>query len=151
MFSLCFGCSVLGKLGFGLLADRFDLHKVMAAATLTLALSLFLLSEVTLTKQQLIYPYAVLAGLGFSGACPCIQVLIAAHYAGPFYGRILALIVLIDTLCGALGTRAVAFAREWQGDYLTALIGMSVLACLSALVIIKLREPSAPALTRSES
>jgi OFA family oxalate/formate antiporter-like MFS transporter len=151
VFSLFFACSVLGKLGFGLLADRFDLHKVMAAATFTLALSLLLLSEVTLTKQQLIYPYAVLAGLGFSGAFTCIQVLIAAHYAGPFYGRILALIVLIDTLCGALGTRAVAFAREWQGDYLTALMGMSALACLSALVIIKLREPSEPALTRVES
>ena len=151
VFSLFFGSSVLGKLGFGLLADRFDLHKVMAAATFTLALSLLLLSEVTLTKQQLIYPYAVLAGLGFSGAFTCIQVLIAAHYAGPFYGRILALIVLIDTLCGALGTRAVAFAREWQGDYLTALMGMSALACLSALVIIKLREPSEPALTRLES
>ena len=151
VFSLFFACSVLGKLGFGLLADRFDLHKVMAAATLTLALSLFLLSEVTLAKQQLIYLYAVLAGLGFSGAFTCIQVLIAAHYAGPFYGRILALIVLIDTLCGALGTRAIAFAREWQGDYLTALMGMSALACLSAFVIIKLREPDEPALSRSES
>jgi len=151
VFSLFFGSSVLGKLGFGLLADRFDLHKVMAAATFTLALSLFLLSEVTLTKQELIYPYAVLAGLGFSGAFTCIQVLIAAHYAGPFYGRILALIVLIDTLCGAIGTRAVAFVREWQGDYVTALIGMSALACLSALVIIQLRQPNAPALSRLES
>jgi len=151
VFSLFFGSSVLGKLGFGLLADRFDLHKVMAAATFTLALSLFLLSEVTLTKQELIYPYAVLAGLGFSGAFTCIQVLIAAHYAGPFYGRILALIVLIDTLCGATHQRDVVYGQEWQGDYVTALIGMSALACLSALVIIQLRQPNAPALSRLES
>ena len=67
----------------------------------------------------------MLAGLGFSGAFTCIQILIAAHYSGPLYGRILATIVLIDTLCGALGTQTIARVREWQGDYSPAFIGMA--------------------------
>ena len=149
VFSLFFGCSVLGKFCFGLLSDRFDLHKVMAIATLMLAIALIALSQMTGDANTLLYGYAVLAGLGFSGAFTCIQILIAAHYSGPLYGRILATIVLIDTLCGALGTQTIARIREWQGDYVAAFIGMAMLATLSALLVLSLSRltphPAAPA------
>jgi MFS family permease len=144
IFSLFFGASVIGKLGFGWLADRFDLHRVMAAATIMLASALGLLSQASSIGQVgtadmgLLYAYAVLAGLGFSGAFTCIQILVAAHYSGPHYGKILATIVLIDTLCGALGTRVVAMAREWQESYVPALTGLALLAVSSALLVMTL-------------
>ena len=138
VFSLFFGCSVVGKFCFGLLSDRYDLHRVMASAILMLAIALIALSQMTATASTLLYGYAVLAGLGFSGAFTCIQILIAAHYSGPLYGRILATIVLIDTLCGALGTQTIARVREWQGDYSAAFIGMAALAALSALLVLSL-------------
>lgn len=138
VFSLFFGCSVVGKFCFGLLSDRFDLHRVMASAILMLAIALMMLSQMTGDATALLYGYAVLAGLGFSGAFTCIQILIAAHYSGPLYGRILATIVLIDTLCGALGTQTIARVREWQGDYTTAFIGMAALAALSAMMVLSL-------------
>ena len=148
VFSLFFGCSVVGKFCFGLLSDRFDLHRVMSSAILMLAIALIALSQMTETASTLLYGYAVLAGLGFSGAFTCIQILIAAHYSGPLYGRILATIVLIDTLCGALGTQTIARVREWQGDYSAAFIGMAALAALSALLVLSLSRlkahPAAP-------
>ena len=138
VFSLFFGCSVVGKFCFGLLSDRFDLHRVMASAILMLAIALVALSPMEVGANALLYGYAVLAGLGFSGAFTCIQILIAAHYSGPLYGRILATIVLIDTLCGALGTQTVARVREWQGDYTDAFIGMAILAAVSAMMVLSL-------------
>jgi sugar phosphate permease len=139
----------VGKFCFGLLSDRFDLHKVMAIATMMLAIALIALSQMMADASTLLYGYAVLAGLGFSGAFTCIQILIAAHYSGPLYGRILATIVLIDTLCGALGTQTIARVREWQGDYTAAFIGMAALAALSALLVLSLSrltaDPAAPA------
>ena len=138
VFSLFFGCSVVGKFCFGLLSDRFDLHRVMASAILMLAIALVALSQMAVGASALLYGYAVLAGLGFSGAFTCIQILIAAHYSGPLYGRILATIVLIDTLCGALGTQTVARVREWQGDYTDAFIGMAILAAVSAMMVLSL-------------
>jgi sugar phosphate permease len=45
VFSLFFGCSVVGKFCFGLLSDRFDLHRVMATAILMLAIALIALSQ----------------------------------------------------------------------------------------------------------
>ncbi len=143
VFSLFFGCSMVGKFCFGLLSDRFDLHRVMASAILVLAIALLALSQMTASATALLYGYAVLAGLGFSGAFTCIQILIAAHYSGPLYGRILATIVLIDTLCGALGTQTIARVREWQGDYTCAFIGMAMLAALSAVVVLSLTRVTA--------
>jgi MFS family permease len=143
VFSLFFGCSVVGKFCFGLLSDRFDLHRVMATAILMLAIALIALSQMTPDATTLLYGYAVLAGLGFSGAFTCIQILIAAQYSGALYGRILATIVLIDTLCGALGTQTIARIREWQGDYTFAFIGMAVLATLSALMVLNLTRVTA--------
>jgi len=143
VFSLFFGCSMVGKFCFGLLSDRFDLHRVMASAILMLAIALLALSQMTASATALLYGYAALAGLGFSGAFTCIQILIAAHYSGPLYGRILATIVLIDTLCGALGTQTIARVREWQGDYTSAFIGMAMLAALSAIVVLSLTRVTA--------
>ena len=134
---------MVGKFCFGLLSDRFDLHRVMASAILMLAIALLALSQMTASATALLYGYAVLAGLGFSGAFTCIQILIAAHYSGPLYGRILATIVLIDTLCGALGTQTIARVREWQGDYSSAFIGMAMLAALSAIVVLSLTRVTA--------
>ena len=143
VFSLFFGCSVVGKFCFGLLSDRFDLHRVMASAILMLAIALVALSQMAVGANALLYCYAVLAGLGFSGAFTCIQILIAAHYSGPLYGRILATIVLIDTLCGALGTQTIARVREWQGDYTDAFIGMAILATVSAMMVLGLTRTTA--------
>ena len=103
-----------------------------------LAIALVALSQMAVGANALLYGYAVLAGLGFSGAFTCIQILIAAHYSGPLYGRILATIVLIDTLCGALGTHTIARVREWQGDYTDAFIGMAILAAVSAMMVLSL-------------
>ena len=139
VFSLFFGSSVIGKLGFGLLSDRFDLHKVMAVSILLLALALLLLAQLSALDRVLLYLYAVMAGIGFSGTFTCIQLLVASHYSGTHYGRILAIVVLIDTLCGALGTRVVALLRESQGNYQMALTIMATLALMAAVVVVRLR------------
>ena len=139
VFSLFFGSSVIGKLGFGLLSDRFDLHKVMAISILLLALALLLLAQLSALDRVLLYLYAVMAGIGFSGTFTCIQLLVASHYTGTHYGRILAIVVLIDTLCGALGTRVVALLRESQGNYQMALTIMATLALIAAVVVVRLR------------
>ena len=115
-----------------------------------LAGALGLLSQASPDAMGLLYTYAILAGLGFSGAFTCIQILVAAHYSGPHYGKILATIVLIDTLCGALGTRVVAMAREWQESYVPALTGLALLAGLSALLVLTLSRAEPDETTKAE-
>ena len=141
VFSVFFACSVIGKFGFGFLSDYFDKRLVMAASIIILGTSLAILSNINVHAPIFLYSYAVLAGIGFSGAFTCIQLLIAAYYVGPGYGRILACLVLIDTLCGALGTRAIGILRESMGSYREPLIGMALLCVIAAITIATLKKP----------
>jgi MFS family permease len=139
LFSLFFACSVLGKLGFGVLSEYFSVKRVMAASNLTLATALFFLTQVSAESHWLLLTYAAIAGVGFSGAFTCIQLLVAYLYRGPSYGRILAIVVLIDTLCGALGTRLLGLAREFQGDYRNALAGLIALSLTATVLVMTLK------------
>ena len=141
VFSVFFACSVIGKFGFGFLSDYFDKRLVMAASIIILGTALAILSNINVHAPIFLYSYAVLAGIGFSGAFTCIQLLIAAYYVGPGYGRILACLVLIDTLCGALGTRVVGMLRESMGSYHIPLIGMTLLCLIAAITIATLKKP----------
>ena len=140
VFSLFFACSVAGKLGFGILSEHFDVNRVMAASNLTLASALILLTQVTVDHQMMLFAYAAIAGIGFSGAFTCIQLVVAHFYSGASYGRILAVVILVDTLCGALGTRFVALAREWEGSYQNAFTGLIALTLLAALLVVSLKQ-----------
>ena len=57
-----------GKLGFGILSEHFDVNRVVAASNLTLASALILLTQVTVDHQGMLFAYAAIAGIGFSGA-----------------------------------------------------------------------------------
>ena len=47
---------------------------------------------------------------------------------------------LVDTLCGALGTRLVALAWEWEGIYQNAFMGLIALTLLAALLVVSLKQ-----------
>ena len=144
VFSLFFGSSIIGKLCFGLLADRFDLHRVMAIAILILAVALIALSQITATSMTLLYSYAIFAGLGF-GAFTCIQVLIAAHYSGrstaAFWPHRLDRYTLVHWARKRLLVCESGEARDM------ALLGMAMLAAVSAVVILRLARRSHSSVT----
>ena len=113
----------------------------MAASIIILGTSLAILSNINVHAPIFLYSYAVLAGIGFSGAFTCIQLLIAAYYIGPSYGRILACLVLIDTLCGALGTRVLGLLRGSLGSYHSSLLVMTLLCAITAIIVATLKKP----------
>jgi len=121
VFSTFFACSVVGKLLFGWLADHVNKAWMMLASILTLALGLLLLRNVGVAGNYSLFAYAVVAGIGFSGAFTMIQLLFATIYAGASFGKILAILMMVDTLSGALGTRVMGRMREATGSYLPAL------------------------------
>lgn len=138
VFSVFFGASALGKFLFGLLGDHFAKDRVMAASLLLLVAGLALLYHVDTDRPLSLYGYAVVAGIGFSGAFTSIQVLLAQFFAGPSFGRILATLVLVDTLAGALGVRVVARLRAGFDSYHVAfavMIGLCLLAVLCLQVV----------------
>jgi len=146
VFSLFFGASVIGKFAFGYFGDRFRKDRVLIVSIIVLLAGLVLLRLADASSDASLLAYAVVAGIGFSGAFTSIQVLLARCYAGPSYGRILAVLVFVDTLAGAAGTRIVGLLRAASADYGSS-INLLIIVCLlavSCLLLAGFREPGAP-------
>lgn len=145
VFSLFFACSVVGKLGFGWLGDYLNKELTLIASIATFTIGLLIIKQISGSDNLLLFVYAVVAGVGFSGAFTTIQLLIAEHYAGASYGKILAILVMVDSLAGGLGTRVIATMRDSSDNYLGALnfmIFLCVIAMLCIYVVKLLNRPN---------
>jgi OFA family oxalate/formate antiporter-like MFS transporter len=141
VFSAFFGCSVIGKFSFGWLGDHLNKELSMIASISLLTVGLWLIRSLNADDVTMLFAYAVIGGIGFSGAFTTIQLLIAEHYAGDSYGKILALIVMIDSLAGGVGTRVMASMRDASGSYASGwdlLIALCLVAIVSTFLIKQL-------------
>jgi len=129
--------SVVGKFLFGWLSDLFDKTNIMLLATLNLTVGLVLFSMIQGDSTFSLRAYAVVYGIGFSGAFTMIQLMIAELFAGPTYGSILGIYVFIDTLAGALGILVLATMRGAAESYLPSIYLMIAL-CVAAFICVVL-------------
>ena len=135
VFSLFFASSVVGKVLFGWLSDRYSKVNIMLLATVNLTVGLVVFRMVDGDSFFSILLYAVVYGVGFSGAFTMIQLMIAELFAGPTYGKILGVFVFIDTLAGAIGIGALGRIRVATESYIPA-INLMIGLCLAAFVCV---------------
>ncbi|MEM7283113.1 MAG: MFS transporter [Pseudomonadota bacterium] len=124
--------SVVGKLVFGYLSDRLDKPFTMMLAVATFGFAVFFLRNIA-TDRELLFVYAVLAGIGFSGTFTMSQILIADLYAGPSYGKILGTFIMLDTLAGAAGTVVAGRIRQ-NADSYAPVFDILILGCAISIV-----------------
>lgn len=135
VFSVFFFSSVIGKVLFGWLSDRFPKVNIMMLATANLTVGLVIFRFVDGDSMTSILTYAVVYGIGFSGAFTMIQLMIAELFAGPTYGRILGVYVFIDTLAGGVGVLALGQMRVAFDSYIPA-IDLMIALCVAAFISI---------------
>ncbi len=140
ILSVFFTCSLIGKVFFGWLSDRFEKKYIMQLATLNMVLGSLLLYLSDSNPQVLTWAYAVVFGIGFSGTFTIIQVLIADYYGGPDYGKILGTYTMIDTLAGVSGISFLGNVRSSSGSYQEGFLVMLILCTLAAICIPFIRK-----------
>ena len=64
-----------------------------------------------------------------------VQLMVAELFAGPTYGRILAIYLFVDTLISGLGTWLLGFIRNELGTYIPA-IHLMLAMCVTAFVCV---------------
>lgn len=145
VFSVFFFSSVIGKVLFGWLSDRFSKSNIMLLATTNLTIGLILFRFIDGDSMVSILAYAVIYGIGFSGAFTMIQLMIAELFAGPTYGRMLGVYVFIDTLAGGVGIAVLGSMRVAMDSYLPA-INLMIGLCVAAFVCVYIikRQVEAP-------
>lgn len=137
--SLFFLCSIIGKLLFGWLGDRYNKLIIMLISIVNLLIGTVLLRYLADLPAAMMYVYALVYGIAFSGAFTMIQVVVAELYSGSSYGKILGIFTMIDTLAGSMGIIMLGSMRKNSGSYLGAFDTMILLCGFACICVIALQ------------
>ena len=137
-FSVFFWCSIIGKVLFGWLSDKFAKGRIMLLAIVNITAGLLIFRQIDDSTMSMIYLYALVYGIGFAGTFTMVQLMIIELFAGPTYGRILGVFFFVDTLAAGAGIGITGIIRVRAGSYLPAIdlmIGMCVVALICVIAI----------------
>ena len=140
VISLFFWCSIIGKFVFGWLSDHFEKVHIMLLAIINLAAGLVILRFAENANIETIYAYAVVYGIGFSGAFTMIQMMVAELFSGPTYGSFLGIYVGVDTIAAAAGIAVIGQIRVATDSYLPAIEFMLGLIAVAFACVVAVRQ-----------
>jgi sugar phosphate permease len=145
--SLFFGCSLVGKLGFGYLGDRFSKKYIMFLAGLNMCLGSLLLRFTLDSPAIFLFPTIMAYGIGYSGTLTMIQLLVAEYYQGKFYGTMLGIITFFDTLAASFGIMILGNMRSQSNSYQSAFELLLWVSLVSTVAILFLRKQNSKYIT----
>ena len=136
---------VLGKLMFGMAADRFSLKASLWVAQLIVLMSFFLLSSDL--PYTLLLAAGLLLGLASGGMMPVWGALMANLFGLASYGRAMGLIGPLVTLCVLPAFPLAGRLYDLSGDFKLTLYVFSGIVVVAGVLLIPLRvhQPDQPA------
>ena len=126
--------SLLGRLGFGYLADTLDKRHVTAACYTITGLSLLLYATVY-SGWQALYVLPVFA-LGFGGSIPVRPAFQAEYFGLRAFGAIQGLAFTIATLGGLLGPVFAGWMYDVTESYRLAFVVLSAVSLLAVPLVL---------------
>ena len=133
--------SVLGRLGFGFLADRYSKRLMMATCTAMIAVGLALLPFVHTIWEA--FAVLLLLGPGFGGTVPVRAAMIADTYGTKYFGTLNGLVTFIRTIGSGLGPLVVGFVVDRTGFYTAGWLLASAVAGAGLVAVLVERPPEA--------
>lgn len=130
--------SIFGKLFFGWLSDRLPKAWVNVLCCTVLSLAGALLLMLSAGNALL---FALGFGFGYGGAFVLVQLMVAECFGLKQLGRILGVILIVETIGGALGNYMTGQLAQAAGDYrlgFRAVFITTIIAFLASLLLIRL-------------
>jgi MFS family permease len=144
---LAIGVSVIGRLGFGPLADRFEKRAIMIFTGILLAAAVACLLRVG--SPAAVPAFVILFGLGLGGSAVLLPLLVGECFGLLSFGAILGMIMISATVGAAIGPVLTGRIFDVTGSYQSALILHIVALVTGAFVLMFLRKPTDPGLAAS--
>jgi len=119
-FTAMVGISIIGRLGFGSLADYFSKRLVTAVALTAIAASVLLFATVK-EPWQLVYVLP-LFGLGFGGIIPVRSLLQAELFGLKAFGAIQGMTLTVSTIGAFAGPVLAGWLYDLSGSYRLAFV-----------------------------
>ena len=132
---------MLGKLLFGVVADRVDLRAGLAVAIALVILSLVLL--VFGVGYAVLLAASACLGLAAGGMLPVWGALMAVLFGAANYGRVMGLMNPVMMPLVVLGSPFAGWSYDVSGDYVLACAVFVVVLVASMFALARVRLPSA--------
>ncbi|MFQ5633965.1 MAG: MFS transporter [Gammaproteobacteria bacterium] len=145
LYTTIFGCSVAGKFLFGAISDRFAKRHVMRAASLVLLLGCLSIFDwsggapgLTADTARLTL-FTVLFGLGYGGSFTMIQLVCVESFGRRALGKLLGIIICIDSAGGMFGTVWTGQMKTATGSYLIPFTVVAIVAFVALINVLLIR------------
>lgn len=131
---------MIGKVAFGVLADRIDLRAGLGAALILMILSLILLIHAD--SHLMLFVAGVLLGLAAGGMLPVWGALMAVLFGTVSYGRVMGLMNPIMMPIILLGAPFAGWSYDLHGNYAQAFWVFVGLCLLTLVAVAQIRLPA---------
>lgn len=151
LFATIFWCSLVGKFLFGALSDYIPKRRVMLITSVILLLGCLLVFSpgpdgIGLADGgvQLVF-FAAVFGLGFGGSFTMIQLVCVECFGQRDLGKVLGIIIFVDSLGGAAGTLVTGQLKAATGSYLIPFMAVAAVAVVAVIGVSLIRPVRIPA------
>ena len=136
--------AIAGRLGLGMVADRFNPRRVTAASLVSQAAALLTILE----SDSVPIVLAACAVFGFSvgNLITLPPLIIHREFSAASFVVVMGLSIAISGVLGALGQVLIGMVRDWTGDYHVALAFCIALELVATVIVVQpglIRRPAA--------
>jgi sugar phosphate permease len=129
--------SILGRLGFGWLADSFDKPHTLAISTAMMSVGMFSLFYVDIWWIMILFLF--LFPVGFGGGTSVRGALLGEYFGRAVFGRLMGLVMGIGAIGAMIGPTLTGFIFDTTRSYAAAWIGLGIISCFSVLLVLNIR------------
>ena len=134
--------SIIGRLGFGLLADRFPPRYIMALSMMMVGLGAFILSNVTEGLPMLLL-FVVVYAVGWGGGATTMNATRGAYFGRRSFGTISGTMDFVQMFGLVLGPIYAGFVFDVTQSYTIAFNSFAISAFSAGALMVFLRDPRA--------
>ena len=128
--------SILGRLGFGWLGDKFNRRRVATVSFIMMGCGLFFFGYASTANSWMLVPFLVLFGIGYGGSNALRLSLVREYFGRTNFGTILGLIVGISAIGGIIGPTLAGWAYDNWGSYQVIWFLLAVLAIVAVISVL---------------
>jgi MFS family permease len=130
--------SIIGRMGAGWLADRYNIKWVSAAFFICLMAGLLFMGYVSDLSMWMVVPFALLFGVGWGGNNTLRVNLTNRYFGRANFGSIFGILTGINAFGGLLGPLFAGWVYDNYGSYQNAWLALTAIVLVSILFIILL-------------
>lgn len=134
--------SLLGRLGFGWLGDRFNRRRILILAMSLQVMGVFILGYVS--SPRLVVLFLLFYPIGYGGLVPNRAAILKDYFGTRSFGSLLGVLVGLPMVGGLLGPVIAGRLYDTTGSYHYAFMIATGLLILCMLPLFSLRGPGAP-------